>query len=275
MDVVGFMPAAGRAVRLGHLPCSKEILPIGVRTSRSGERRICVLGEFLLDEFARAGIEHVYVIVDPAKSDIVEYFGNGERLGLRLDYVSVKSPSTLFSIDAAYPFACGGVCALGFPDILFPPCNPYSRMIATLEQTGADIVLGLFPTEHTSMMDMVRCDRSGRVESILVKPTAARPGYEKAWVNAVWRPRFGEFLHDNLERLARRANKSRELYIGDVVMAALGEGMVAYGTAVSDSACLDAGTPETYALALTRFDFLTTPSKPGEPKSNSQSDRRR
>jgi glucose-1-phosphate thymidylyltransferase len=252
------MPAAGRAVRLGHLPCSKEILPIGVRTSQSGERRICVLGEFLLDEFARAGIEHVYVIVDPAKSDIVKYFGNGERLGLRLDYVSVKSPSTVFSIDAAYPFVRGRVCALGFPDTLFPPCDPYSRMIATLEQTGADVVLGLFPTERASMVDMVRCDPSGRVESILVKPAVAPPGYEKAWINAVWRSRFGDFLHRNLERLAQhRADKSRELYIGDVVMAAIDDGMVAYGTAVSDDACLDAGTPDTYALALTRFDSLT------------------
>jgi glucose-1-phosphate thymidylyltransferase len=260
MEVVGLVPAAGHAVRLGHLPCSKEILPIGVRTSRSGERRICVLGEVLLDEFARAGIEHVYLIVDPAKSDIVQYFGNGERLGLRLDYVSVKSPSTVFSIDAAYPFVRRSVCALGFPDTLFPPCDPYSRMIATLQQTGADIVLGLFPTEHASMVDMVRCDRSGRVESILVKPAAAPPGYERTWMNAVWRPHFGDFLHDNLERLAqRRADKSRELFISDVVMAAMEEGMVAYGTAVSDNACLDAGTPETYALALTRFDSLTAP----------------
>ena len=261
MDVVGLMPAAGRAVRLGHLPCSKEILPIGVRTSRSGERRICVLGEFLLDEFARGGIERVYVIVDPAKSDVVEYFGNGERFGLRLDYVSVKSPSTVFSIDAAYPFVRGSVCALGFPDTLFPPCDPYSRMIATLEQTGADIVLGLFPTEHANMVDMVRCHRSGRVESILVKPAAAPRGYERAWINAVWRPRFGDFLHDNLGPLAQRVHKSRELYIGEVVMAAMEEGMVAYGAAVSDDACLDAGTPENYALALTRFDSLTAPAR--------------
>jgi glucose-1-phosphate thymidylyltransferase len=260
MDVVGLMPAAGRAVRLGHLPCSKEILPIGVRTTRSGERRVCVLGEFALDEFARAGIEPVYLIVDPAKSDIVEYFGDGERLGLRLDYVSVKSPSTVFSIDAGYPFVRGSVCALGFPDILFPPCDPYSRIIAKLEQSGADIVLGLFPTEHPSMVDMVRCDRSGRVESILVKPAAAPPVYERTWVNAVWRPRFGDFLHNNLERLVqRRADKSRELGISDVVLAAIGEGMVAYGTAVSDHPCLDAGTPETYALALTRFRSFAAP----------------
>jgi glucose-1-phosphate thymidylyltransferase len=257
------MPAAGRAVRLGRLPCSKEILPIGVRTSRSGERRICVLGEFLLDEFVRAGIEHVYLIVNPAKSDIVQYFGNGERLGLRLDYVSVKSPSTAFSIDSAYPFVRGSVCALGFPDILFPPCDPYSRMISTLEETGADIVLGLFPTEHASMVDMARCDRSGRVESIVVKPAAAPPGYERAWINAVWRPRFGDFLHDNLESLSQhRADTSRELYLSEVVMAAIDEGMVAYGTVVSDHACLDAGTPETYALALARFDSLTAPVRP-------------
>ena len=254
MDVVGLVPAAGRAVRLGHLPCSKEILPVGVRTSRSGEQRVCVLSEFLLEELARAGIEHVYLIVDPAKADIVEYFGNGERVGLRLQYVSVKSPSTVFSIDAAHPFVRRSVCALGFPDTLFPPCDPYSRMMATLEQTGADIVLGLVPTQHASMMDMVRCARSGRVESILVKPATVPSGYERAWINAVWRPRFGDFLHENLERLVRRrADKSRELYIGDVIRAAVDDGMAAYGTPISEHACLDAGTPETYALALQRF----------------------
>ena len=255
---MGLIPAAGRAARLGHLPCSKEILPIGVRTAPSGERRICVLGEILLDELTRAGIAHAYLIVDPGKSDIVQYFGNGKHLGLRLDYVTVKSPSTLFSIDAAHPFVRGRVCALGFPDTVFPPCDPYSTMIATLEQTSADIVLGLFPTEHPSMVDMVRCDSSGRVDSILVKPALVPLRYEKTWVTAVWRPRFSDFLHDNLERLTqRRADKSRELGISDVVMAAIDQGMVAYGTAVSDHACLDAGTPETYALVLKRFDSLT------------------
>jgi glucose-1-phosphate thymidylyltransferase len=254
MEVVGLVPAAGRAVRLGHLPCSKEILPVGVRRAPSGERRVCVLAEYLLDEFARAGIANVCFIVDPAKSDIVQYFGNGERWGLRLDYVPVKSPSALLSINAGHPFIRGRVCALGFPDTVFPPCDPYSTIIAKLEQTGADIVLGLFPTEHPSMVDMVQCDRSGRVESILVKPTAVPPGYDKTWVTAVWRPRFGDFLHHNLEHLVqRRADKSRELGISDVVLAAIGEGMVAYGTVVSDDACLDAGTPETYALALKRF----------------------
>jgi hypothetical protein len=50
-------------------------------------------------------------------------------------------------------------------------------------------------------------------------------------------------------------------------MATIDEGMVAYGTAVSDDACLDAGTPETYALALTRFDSLTAPSSGRQSES--------
>jgi dTDP-glucose pyrophosphorylase len=63
-----------------------------------------------------------------------------------------------------------------------------------------------------------------------------------------------------LESLSqRRADKSRELDISKVVTAAIDEGMVAYGTVVSDHACLDAGTPESYVLALTRFDSLTAP----------------
>ena len=34
-DVIGLIPAAGRATRLGHLPFSKELLPIGKRTDRA------------------------------------------------------------------------------------------------------------------------------------------------------------------------------------------------------------------------------------------------
>jgi glucose-1-phosphate thymidylyltransferase len=87
-------------------------------------------------------------------------------------------------------------------------------MIATLKQTGADIVLGLFPTEHASIMDTVRSDRSGRVESILVKPVVAPPGYERTWMNAVWRPHFGDFLARQLgtSRPATRGQEPRALH---------------------------------------------------------------
>jgi glucose-1-phosphate thymidylyltransferase len=268
MEVIGLIPAAGRAVRLGTTPCSKEILPVGVRTTSTGKRRIAVLGEYLLDEFLRAGIRQVCVVVDPAKTDIAEYFGNGERYGLGLTYVHVESPSTAFSVDAAYRLTVGRACALGFPDILYPPCDPYSKMLAVLDRARADVVLGLFPTEHPQMMDMVRCDRSGRVDDILVKPESAPPEYTHAWINAIWRPTFTEFLHANLRNLAMADGRdatgrfAREVYLGDVLVAAVAEGMIVEGVAVSHDVPLDAGTPETYALALARFGNLPAELRP-------------
>jgi glucose-1-phosphate thymidylyltransferase len=37
IEVVGVIPASGWATRMGHLPCSKEILPIGFHASESGK----------------------------------------------------------------------------------------------------------------------------------------------------------------------------------------------------------------------------------------------
>ena len=55
MNVVGLIPAAGRAERLGPLPCSKELLPIGFRETPRGPAPK-VAGHYLLERFRAAGV---------------------------------------------------------------------------------------------------------------------------------------------------------------------------------------------------------------------------
>jgi len=249
-DIVGLIPAAGRASRMGPLPCSKEILPIGVwRDPLSSGRRIAVLGDCLLDQYRASGIRRVVTILAPGKTDVARYYGDGAGDDLDIDYLFVDSPSTPFSLDTAYPRVRDRICALGFPDILYPADPVFGKLIAVLDATPADVVLGLFPTRHANRVDMVRCDGAGRVDSILIKPESLPEDHRLSWLVALWRPGFSDFLHEEVKRPVG----TDEIYVGDIVNRALRTGFRVHGVQVSEAPCLDAGTPETYAQAIAEF----------------------
>src|SRR5215211_2788599 len=60
--VVGVVPAAGHAVRLQPLPCSKEVLPVGGRP---------VL-DYLVERMRVAPCDEVRVVTRPEKRDVAE-----------------------------------------------------------------------------------------------------------------------------------------------------------------------------------------------------------
>jgi glucose-1-phosphate thymidylyltransferase len=249
--LVGIIPAAGKATRLGTLPCSKEILPVGVGDTTRGQRRIIVLSDFLIAEYRRAGIRRVIIATHPSKADIGAYFGNGEGVGVDIEYVRVESPDTPTTVATALQAAQGEHCAVGFPDVVYGNDDGYSKMLDVFTTSEADVVLGLYPTDHPELVDMVRLDRVGRVEEILIKAPSLPDGFDHCWLTAIWRPSFSDYLSTNLPSLSERAAANgRELYLGDVVTSAIEDGLGVHGVTVSTSPCLDAGTLDTYATAL-------------------------
>ena len=80
--VVGLVPAAGRARRLGLLPVSKELYPIGfTRDSETGDLRPTVASHHLFEKFRRAGVGSAYVILREGKWDIPAFLGEGQLVG--------------------------------------------------------------------------------------------------------------------------------------------------------------------------------------------------
>ena len=62
-EIVGIVPAAGRATRIAPLPCSKELYPIGFITNDDDQGvRPKPVGQFLLEHFRRAGARRVFMI---------------------------------------------------------------------------------------------------------------------------------------------------------------------------------------------------------------------
>ena len=75
-EVVAVLPAAGRSIRLAPLPCSKEILPVGLSTMADWRApRLRVVSHDLLDSLQKAGVRKGYFVIRQGKWDIPAYLG--------------------------------------------------------------------------------------------------------------------------------------------------------------------------------------------------------
>jgi len=246
--VVGLVPAAGRADRLGPLPCSKEIFPVGFRDAGGGPRPVC---EHLLEAFRDAGVHRAFVLLRKGKWDVPAFLGRGLDAGaagaLHLAYLALDPTAGVpETIDCAYPFVADHSVALGFPDILFEPRDAFRRLRERQAATGAPVVLGLFPAEAPEKTDMVELDDAGRVRRLVIKQAATALAY--TWSIALWQPELTRYLHEYLAR--RDPGETRELYLGEVIQAAIDDGFAVEAVTFPGGSYLDVGTPEDLERAV-------------------------
>lgn len=244
-EIVGVIPAAGSASRLGRRRPSKEVWPIPTREG-APPRLAC---QDLLDSLRLAGVERAWVLLRPGKWDIPQVLGDGSDFGLELAYRVVgPTRGTPFTLAAAQPFLRQELVALGFPDILVQPRDLLARLVAHRERSQAEVALLLVPCDRPQASDLVELDRRGRVHRIEVKP--AETSLRWTWAFALWTPRFLNFLvHWARTFEPRKARLGREPYVGDVFRAALEHGFEIHGLPAPDARILDIGTPETLARA--------------------------
>ncbi len=255
-EIVGLIPAAGRATRLAPLPCSKELVPIGFQTAAEGaDRRPKPVSQYLLDRMKRAGARKVFFIARAGKWDIADYYGDGSRLGLHLAYLHVGAPwGPPFSIAQAVPFIGDANVVFGFPDILIHPVDSFSPLLDRLASTGADIVLGLFDCRAHEPGDVIERDPSGRVTGLQTKEERPlRPDRYVCWMFAAWRGSFTRFLAEECGRLAIQAEamvqaapaaRAPEWPVGAIVAAAIRAGLHVDSVFFPQGRFLDVGTPD-------------------------------
>jgi glucose-1-phosphate thymidylyltransferase len=167
-----------------------------------------------------------------------------------------------FTVDQAYPFIKNSTVIFGFPDILFESNGSFSRLLKKQEETQADVVLGLFPTNHPNKADMVNSDKTGRIRKIEVKPDSTDLRY--AWIIAIWTSKFTQFMHNLLcditEKLSikqnfKDVNYGNELYLGDVFQAAIDHDILLQSVIFHNKRYFDIGTPNDLIKALKRNIF--------------------
>lgn len=162
--MIGVLPAAGHATRLGLSTGSKELLEVG------GFPVI----EYSVRRLEAGGCSEIRIVTRPDKEDLREY---AAQRGLRV--VLGNPPHVGASVAAAlHGLDPGGIVALGYPDTLWEPLDGFALLRERIDD-DVDVVLGLFETPDAFRSDVVVPAEGGLVADIVVKP--AEPPSTLVW----------------------------------------------------------------------------------------------
>ncbi len=250
--IVGVIPAAGKGTRVAPLPGPKELFPIGFgETAFDGKVRRYpkVVSQYLIDNMARAGAMEVYFVLGEGKLDIMEYYGDGGRFGVRIAYLMMDRLWGMpYTIHQAYYWIRDATVIFGMPDTIFTPPDAFNQLLAHHDRVSADLTLGLFRTEQPQRLSMVKFDRDDRVLAIFDKP--ARTDLLYTWGIACWGPRFTDIMH---RELAVPPKGDKEVVLADVFQQAADAGLNVRALRFDSGEYIDIGTPEDLQAAVARF----------------------
>ena len=258
-SIIGIIPAGGVASRLGHLPCSKELLPIPCHS----EHPIPV-GTFLINNLKRAGASQINWVIRKGKWDIPQYYGSGRSFDIPMCYNIMEYPhGPPFTINESYSNIRGKIVLLGFPDILIDHPNPFVPLINEIRQGNFEVTLGIVHCEDPKKIDVVEMNDDGEITKIIPKPKT--DVNKQAWIWAAWSPRFTEFLHHVIEEKVEsiKSNESiqkevKELHVGDVMQQFINAGGKVKGIKFQETRFLDIGTTSGWKK-IEQFRFLKHP----------------
>lgn len=246
-EYVAIVPAAGVGSRLPDRKLSKELVTFA---DASGEPRPVI--SHLLDCLVGAGVNDIIVVTRTDKRDIGEYLAQPEWQSCNFDLVITDGTSGVpETVALGLDRSAGRRVVFGFPDILFRPNDAISTLIGALDNSRADVMLGLFPTNNPSKMDMVATDETGQVLDIVIKSKTTR--LPMTWILAVWSAEFSHYLStlfvDSPGRLRRQTRGAGGGHLGHAFQLALADGILIESVSFAEGACLDIGTPDDLARA--------------------------
>lgn len=248
---VGILPAAGAGSRLGTFRYPKELLPVlYVQDDGGGEARPVPVAEYSLRAMRMAEIKHCLIVISDSKTDILRYFGDGSGIEMRIAYLHRAQPRGLAdAVESAYEWLIDNdshVC-LALPDTVFRPVTALAQIRERILATGADVVLGVFPTSQPQLLGPVRTDSRGRVIEVLEKP--AETDLYNTWGVAVWSPHFTSFLHQFLACTPPPEGRT-ELSVSEAFNAAVEAGLDVQAVVFDGGSYLDIGTAKGIASLL-------------------------
>ena len=202
-----------------------------------------------------ADINKVYFILREGKWDIPAYYGDGKIVDLQIGYLMMDLPYGVpYTLDQAYPFVQDAIVALGFPDMIIEPEDVFVHLLEKQAETNAAVVLGLFSTLQPYKTDMVEFNNNGKISALHIRPK--HTNLEYTWEIAIWTPEFTHFMHEyllmhqkNCEN-AQSVEEQKELFVGDVIHAAIQNNLQVESVLFKDGKWLDIGTPEDLIKAL-------------------------
>lgn len=158
----GIILAAGRGTRLqpfsGVFP--KPLLPVCNRP----------IMQYQIEAMQAAGINEIAIVVGPAGAPIIEHFGDGSRLGVRLTYLHDPAPAGIAASLAQAEHWVRGPVAVFLGDI-FLALNDLMPALTPIDAgAAATVVVRHDRPEAIRRNFAVITDGGGRVQKVLEKP---------------------------------------------------------------------------------------------------------
>ena len=254
--VVGLIPAAGHGTRLQPFRYPKELLPLGYAAPLrpgGGEPRIKAVCEYALDNLVVGGIEQAYVVLSDSKCEIFRFLSDGSDYGIRLAYLHQREVIGVpFAVDCAYEWIGDRTTLLVLPDAIVEPRDAAKQLLEFRRQRGAEVVLGIFPTETPEELCPVRYDERQRVLALYDKDRSGAGGLGNTWGMAAWGPVFAEFLHRFIADASHPA--SGELVLAEVLAAAIADGIEVLALPVAGGRYWDIGKSSSLIQARLEFE---------------------
>lgn len=226
MKCIGLIPAAGVGNRLQPLPFSKEMFPFGYQNI-NGQTRVRPISLHLVSSLKEAGVQQLYFVINPKKTDIPRYYSNGSQLDVHISYLVQPEPKGLVdALAQATPWLSEQEEVLiffGMPDTYFQPSNLYQQIKQEMLESDYDVLLGVFPTKTWWKLGMVSFaenkDGKKEISNIIEKPSA-KPDTDYAWGVAVWKLPFQHYLTKHLASFTGEG----ELLFSEVFLSAMADG---------------------------------------------------
>jgi glucose-1-phosphate thymidylyltransferase len=206
LETIGLIPCAGKGTRLG-MPFSKEMFPDVRHTSY---RPIIT---YTIEAMKKAGIRHIIVTVNPYKTDLMKFLGNGHQFGINLTYcMHPEAKSLPESLNEAYHLIKNKRVVFAMPDTIIQPHDFIkSALEYHKEETNSEVTLGCFRTENPTSVSVVEFN-GNRITNVIEKPNETH--LEWMWGMMVWEPTFANDLNEFCLNMKPK-DGVKELYLSD------------------------------------------------------------
>ncbi len=139
MKLIGLIPAAGQAKRLGNIAWSKELIPIASTLDHlNGEKEFQIkpIISYLIDRLILANVENILVVISKEKTDILKHLGNGENSGCHISYIIQEGNRGMpDALNQCLAWVDDAIVMFGMPDTIFFPNNAFELLLQDFVET--------------------------------------------------------------------------------------------------------------------------------------------
>jgi UDP-N-acetylglucosamine diphosphorylase / glucose-1-phosphate thymidylyltransferase / UDP-N-acetylgalactosamine diphosphorylase / glucosamine-1-phosphate N-acetyltransferase / galactosamine-1-phosphate N-acetyltransferase len=221
--------AAGEGVRL---------LPI---TATRPKHLIKIAGkpilQFCLEAVKRAGINEAIIVTHYMGDSIRSYFGDGEKLGLKLTYIEQKEIlGTGNAAEVAEPYVNDDFILI-YGDLLFGP-DSVKTVLSQFKNGKTAAVMGVVPVDKPENYGIVEQNAKGELKRIVEKPAAGKAPSNLANTGVY---AFSKEIFDKIKKT--KASIRCEWELTDAITMFAEEGKTVLAAELSKDDWFDVGRP--------------------------------